>query len=46
VRTSTSDYACPECSKGYTARAALPPTVRLLARRSDGKADSYQETMF
>jgi DNA-directed RNA polymerase subunit RPC12/RpoP len=40
------DYACPECSKGYTVDAALPPLVHLVARRSDGKDDMYQETMF
>ncbi len=40
------DYACPECGKGYTTHAALPPLVSLLARRSDGKSDNYQETMF
>lgn len=40
------DYACPECGKGYTVRAALPPLVNLLARRGDGKNDRYQETMF
>jgi hypothetical protein len=40
------DYGCPECSKGYTVAAALPPLVRLLAPRSDGKSDMYQETMF
>jgi len=40
------EYACPECGKGYTTHAALPPLVSLLARRTDGKGDSYQETMF
>ena len=40
------DYACPECGKGYTTHAALPPLVSLLARRSDGKQDRYQDTMF
>ena len=40
------DYACPECGKGYTTHAALPPLVSLLMRRSDGKKDRYQETMF
>jgi hypothetical protein len=40
------DYACPECNKGYTVRAAMPPLVNLLTRRLDGKSDSYQETMF
>lgn len=40
------DYACPECGKGYTTHAALSPLVSLLAHRSDGKDDGYQETMF
>jgi DNA-directed RNA polymerase subunit RPC12/RpoP len=40
------DYACPECGKGYATPAALPPLVNLLARRTDGKSDRYQETMF
>ena len=40
------DYDCPECSKRYATLAALPPLVELRARRSDGKNDSYQETMF
>ncbi len=40
------EYACPECSKGYSTHAALPPLVSLLSRRSDGKSDTYQETMF
>lgn len=40
------EYACPECSKGYTTHAALPPLVSLLAGRRDGKSDSYQDTMF
>ncbi|MBI2771263.1 MAG: hypothetical protein HYX47_16690 [Burkholderiales bacterium] len=40
------DYGCPECGKGYTAHAALEPLVSLLAPRSDGKQDRYQETMF
>ena len=40
------DYACPECSKSYSVRAALPPRIELLTRRRDGKNDSYQETMF
>jgi DNA-directed RNA polymerase subunit RPC12/RpoP len=40
------DYDCPECGKRYTTMAALPPLVNLTARRSDGKSDGYQETMF
>ena len=39
-------YACPECGKGYHTRAALEPLVTLIERRSDGKSDGYQETMF
>jgi hypothetical protein len=40
------DYACPECAKSYHTHAALEPMVSLLAKRSDGKNDRYQETMF
>ncbi len=40
------DYACPECGKTYEAQSALPPVVTLVARRTDGKTDRYQETMF
>ena len=40
------DYDCPECGKRYTTPAALPPLVSLTARRSDGKSDIYQDTMF
>lgn len=39
-------YECPECNKGYTVSAALPPLVNLLLARRDGKNDGYQETMF
>ncbi|MBG9387357.1 hypothetical protein [Caenimonas aquaedulcis] len=39
-------YACPECDKSYHTHAALEPMVSLLAARSDGKKDRYQETMF
>jgi hypothetical protein len=42
----TQPYACPECRKSYSARATSPPHVRLLTGRTDGKGDSYQETMF
>ena len=42
----SQDYACPECNKQYTTHAALEPVVSLLAPRSDGKTDQYQETMF
>lgn len=40
------DYACPECGKQYEVRAAMQPSVHLIARRTDGKDDRYQETMF
>lgn len=40
------DYACPECGKRYTVPAALPPLVRLLSPRTDGRTGMYQETMF
>ena len=40
------EYACPECGKGYSTHAALPPLVSLLTKRTDGKNDGYQETMF
>lgn len=39
------EYACPECGKRYTTDAA-EPQVQLLHRRSDGKNDRYQDTMF
>ncbi|MDF2462686.1 MAG: hypothetical protein K0Q43_921 [Ramlibacter sp.] len=39
-------YCCPECGKGYSTHAALPPLVSLLTKRTDGKNDGYQETMF
>jgi hypothetical protein len=40
------DYACPECGKRYEAAGAEEPEVRLLRKRSDGKRDRYQETLF
>ena len=39
-------YACPECGKHYEVISALPPKVRLITARSDGKNGGYQETMF
>jgi hypothetical protein len=39
-------YACPECGKHYEVMSALPPKVRLITARSDGKSGGYQETMF
>ena len=40
------DYACPECRKSYSVRATAAPGLKLLKPRTDGKGDSYQETMF
>jgi hypothetical protein len=40
------DYNCPECGKTFEVRSILPPLVRLIAPRNDGKTDSYQETIF
>jgi DNA-directed RNA polymerase subunit RPC12/RpoP len=40
------DYHCPECGKGSEVRSLLPPLVRLVAPRTDGKSDAYQETIF
>jgi hypothetical protein len=39
-------YGCPECGKHYEVLSALPPKVRLIHPRSDGKTGGYQETMF
>ena len=39
-------FGCPQCGKTYEVRAAGAPSVRLLAKRTDGKTDRYQETMF
>ena len=40
------EYACPECGRTYRTEAASEPQVQLLQRRTDGKNDQYQETMF
>lgn len=40
------DYHCPECGKASEVRSLLPPLVRLLVPRTDGKSDAYQETIF
>lgn len=40
------EYDCPECHKAYEVESTGHPRVRLLHRRSDGKDDRYQETMF
>ncbi|HUR89644.1 MAG TPA: hypothetical protein VMZ74_11200 [Ramlibacter sp.] len=39
-------YACGQCGKGYEISSFAPPHVRVLAPRTDGKSDSYQQTMF
>jgi len=39
-------FACPDCGKSYRAEAIDEPEVQLLHRRTDGKDDRYQETMF
>lgn len=41
-----AEYACPECGKAYALRAAMQPSVQLIAPRTDGRGDPYQETMF
>ena len=40
------EYGCPECGKSYEVEALAEPQVQLLAPRTDGKSDRYQETMF
>lgn len=40
------DYSCPECGRQYELDGLGDPQVLLLAPRSDGKQDRYQETMF
>jgi uncharacterized C2H2 Zn-finger protein len=42
----TEEYDCPECGKSYRTQASLEPHVQLLAQRTDGKDDRYQDTMF
>lgn len=46
VAAPLRDYHCPECGKTGEVHALLPPLVRLLAPRTDGKSDHYQETIF
>jgi hypothetical protein len=43
---SQRTYACPECGKHYEVLSALPPKVRLVTPRTDGKTGGYEETMF
>jgi transposase-like protein len=45
-RRHLQDYECPECGKSYQTEAAGEPEVQLLRRRTDGKVDRYQDTMF
>ena len=45
IRTG-EPYACPECGRSYTTEATGEPEVQLLRRRTDGKDDRYQETIF
>ncbi|HSV54924.1 MAG TPA: hypothetical protein VLJ57_22565 [Burkholderiaceae bacterium] len=40
------DYQCPDCGKSSEVHSSLPPLVRLVSRRTDGKSDNYQETIF
>ena len=39
-------YDCPSCGKEYELESVAAPHVRLLAGRTDGKDDRYQETIF
>lgn len=39
-------YVCPQCGKQDGLRSTGHPHVRVLAPRTDGKTDRYQETMF
>jgi predicted RNA-binding Zn-ribbon protein involved in translation (DUF1610 family) len=40
------EFDCPECGMTYRTEAAGEPEVHLLRRRTDGKSDRYQQTMF
>ena len=42
----TEEYECPECGMPFRTEASGEPEVRLLRRRTDGKSDRYQQTMF
>lgn len=46
VQEQVRSYHCPECNKETQIRASLPALVQLLAPRTDGRADPYQETFF
>jgi transposase-like protein len=37
----SEEYRCPECSKAYTVRASLTPSVRLTSPRTDGRTTSF-----
>ena len=39
-------YVCPQCSKTHGIMCAGHPHVRVLKPRTDGKTNSYQQTMF
>ena len=39
-------YACPQCGKPEEIECTGHPHVRVLAARSDGRTQQYQETMF
>jgi len=43
---AVTEYACPDCGKTYDLQGCDEPEVKLLRRRTDGKDDRYQETMF
>jgi hypothetical protein len=40
------EYDCPECGMLHRTQAVGEPEVLLLRRRTDGKSDRYQQTMF
>lgn len=35
------EFFCPQCHKEFHVRASLPPNVKLLAPRTDGRNDRY-----
>ena len=39
-------YGCPQCAKTHSIECAGHPHVRVLRPRTDGKTNSYQETLF
>jgi hypothetical protein len=44
--THSEEVECPECAMPFRTEAAGEPEVQLLRRRTDGKSDRYQQTMF